>query len=98
MQEVLLDHFIHQCQLQKHFLAVKRFLLLEDGEFGHALSTKLCGELSSGRDWRVLYSPSFLRSLLVSSVEASINRDSVDVTCLHLSTRGEPKPIHPNGK
>lgn len=71
--------------------------MLEDGEFGHALSTQLCDELMSGRDWRILYSPSFLRSLLVSSLEASIHRDSVDSTSLHFTTKYEPSPKHPNG-
>lgn len=41
----LVQHFMTECQILRHFVALKRFLLLEDGEFGLSLSTKLFEEV-----------------------------------------------------
>lgn len=92
----LLDYFYSHCQLHHHFLTLKRFLLLEDGEFGHALSTKLCEKLSCASDWRELASPSFLNPLLVSSLEASLHCQSVS-SQLSFSLKYQPHTIHTNG-
>ena len=41
----LVQHFMTECQIFRHFVALKRFLLLEDGEFGLTMATKLFEEV-----------------------------------------------------
>lgn len=43
----LVRYFTTELAIQEHFLTLKSFLLLEDGEFGHALTTSLFEEVSS---------------------------------------------------
>lgn len=94
----LLDYLFTHCQLHQHFLSLKKFLLLEDGEFGHSLSTQLCQQLSFGEDWRPLCSPSFLNPLLVSAVESSLSHDSVFTNRLSFSLKYLPHTVHANGE
>lgn len=99
VNQALLDHLISHCQLDHHFLALKRFLLLEDGEFGHALSTKLCQQLHFGSDWQVLCSPSFLNPLLASALEFSLHHHSLSAPIqLGFSLLYQPHNIHCNGE
>ena len=42
----LVQYFTTELAIQEHFLTLKSFLLLEDGEFGHALTTSLFEEVS----------------------------------------------------
>lgn len=41
VNSALLDHFLSSCHMTNHFLSLKRFLLMEDGEFAHSLATQL---------------------------------------------------------
>ncbi len=54
MNSALVEHFITEYQISRHFVALKRFLLLEDGEFGHSLATRLFEEVCTlGEDERL---------------------------------------------
>ena len=46
MNSALLDYFLTSCHVTTHFLSLKRFLLLEDGEFAHTLSSHLFNKVS----------------------------------------------------
>ena len=46
MNSALLDHFMTSCHMTNHFHSLKKFLLLEDGEFAHSLATGLFQEVS----------------------------------------------------
>ena len=37
----LVNHFINDLEIKNHFILLKRYLLLEDGEFANVLSSKL---------------------------------------------------------
>ena len=45
MSTALVQYFTTELEIQEHFLTLKSFLLLEDGEFGHALTTSLFEEV-----------------------------------------------------
>ena len=98
MNKSVLDYLVTHCQLHQHFLTLKRFLLLEDGEFGHSLSTQLSQQLSFGKDWRLLCSPSFLNPLLLSALEASLNSNSSFANKLSFALKYQPHTVHVNGK
>ena len=40
-----MEHLVEECHVRKHFLVLKRFLLMEDGEFAHTLTTRLFEEV-----------------------------------------------------
>jgi len=42
VDSALLDHLLVDCQLEEHFSALRRYLLLADGEFGRQLVVSLC--------------------------------------------------------
>ena len=56
MNTALVQHFTTELAIQEHFLTLKSFLLLEDGEFGHALTTSLFEEVGLVFQWRLLIS------------------------------------------
>lgn len=47
VNSALLDHFMTSCHMTNHFHSLKKFLLLEDGEFAHSLATGLFQEVPS---------------------------------------------------
>ena len=46
VNSALVQYFTTELVIQEHFLTLKSFLLLEDGEFGHALTTSLFEQVS----------------------------------------------------
>lgn len=98
MNKSLLDYLVTHCQLNQHFLTLKRFLLLEDGEFGHSLSTQLSQQLSFGREWRPLCSPCFLNPLLLSALRTSLHHNSPFASKLSFALKYQPHTVRVNGK
>jgi gamma-tubulin complex component 6 len=78
-----------------HFLSMKRFLLLEDGEFAHTLSSHLFNKLRSGGGARMT-SPSFLNPLLQSALDSSLHGNSPNAELLTFAVSGSP-PAHTHG-
>ena len=97
VNEALLQHFTQSCDVVRHFLALKRFLLLEDGEFGHALSTRLCEQLTYGGSWRELASPAFLNPLLTGSLAVSLHGQTTEASQLGFALSHRPRGINPHG-
>ncbi len=97
VNEALLRYFLSECRIRHHFHVIKWFLLLEDGEFGHALSTRLCEELTHGRSWRVLVSPSFLNPLLSAALEVSVHSHCPEAKRISFALKYRPTSINPHG-
>ncbi len=98
VNEALLRYFLSECHITHHFNVIKWFLLLEDGEFGHALSTRLCEELTHGRDWRVLVSPSFLNPLLSTALEVSVHSRCPEAQRLSFALKYRPTSVNTHGE
>ncbi|XP_064400242.1 uncharacterized protein LOC135346526 isoform X2 [Halichondria panicea] len=94
VNEALLRYFLSECHITHHFNVIKWFLLLEDGEFGHALSTRLCEELTHGRDWRVLVSPSFLNPLLSTALEVSVHSRCPEAQRISFALKYRPTSLN----
>ena len=43
----LVNHFINDLEIKNHFILLKRYLLLEDGEFANVLCSKLFHQVDS---------------------------------------------------
>ena len=97
VNEALLRYFLSECHITHHFNVIKWFLLLEDGEFGHALSTRLCEELTHGRDWRVLVSPSFLNPLLSTALEVSVHSRCPEAQRISFALKYRPTSLNTHG-
>ncbi len=93
VNEALLRYFLLECRIKHHFDVIKWFLLLEDGEFGHALSTRLCEELTHGRSWKVLISPSFLNPLLSAALEVSVHSRCPEAKRISFALKYRPTSI-----
>ena len=97
INQALLDHFTHDCRIDRHFTALKRFILLEDGEFAHIISTRLCEQLTFS-SWRDLYSASFLNPLLSTALESSLHGSSPETNRLSFAVSRMPTRVHTYGK
>ena len=98
MNKALLDHFLGACSIQTHFTAIKRFLLLEDGEFGHVLCSGLCEELAYGARPLYLCSSSFLNPLLRRALESSLHGHTAQAQRLAFNLKHRPTIIHTQGQ
>ena len=98
MNKALLDHFLVACCIRTHFTAIKRFLLLEDGEFAHVLCSGLCEELAYGAVPLYLSSSSFLNPLLRLSLESSLHGHTPQAQRLAFKLKYRPTIIHTQGK
>ncbi|XP_065912106.1 gamma-tubulin complex component 6-like isoform X2 [Dysidea avara] len=91
VNSALVQYFTTELAIQEHFLTLKSFLLLEDGEFGHALTTSLFGELARGTPVQQLCSSVLLNPILATSLESSV----VAATCRHTSRLSFSLKYHP---
>ena len=98
VNKALLDHFLTTCAIQTHFIAIKKFLLLEDGEFAHVLSNGLCEELTYGSSPLYLCSSSFLNPLLHLSLESCLHGHTPQAQRLAFRLKHRPSIIHSQGK
>ncbi|XP_035678118.1 gamma-tubulin complex component 6-like [Branchiostoma floridae] len=76
VNKAIVDYFIVELKAQRHFKALRTYLLMEDGEFGHAISDQLFDKLAQGLSPQELLSPLVLNSVLTRAIQTSINRDS----------------------
>ena len=56
----LLEHLTRRCELAKHFTALKLFLLMEDGEFAHTLTSTLFEEVRGSMEMWVFVGDYYL--------------------------------------
>ena len=98
MNKALLDHFLTACSIKTHFTAIKRFLLLEDGEFAHVLCTGLCEELAYGAVPLYLCSSSFLNPLLRLALESCLHGHTPQAQRLAFKLKYRPTIIHTQGQ
>ncbi|XP_077976999.1 gamma-tubulin complex component 6-like [Glandiceps talaboti] len=68
----ILDYYMVDLNIDKHFGALRHFLFLEDGEFGHRLCHQLFERLSQGARPGELLSPLSLNSILAKALQAAV--------------------------
>ena len=98
VNSALVTYFIEELNIKDHFVALRRFLLLEDGEFGHTLSNGLFEELSSLNPAVRLTSFVFLNPLLTSALQSSIYGDTVHASRLSFGLKYIPHTIDSTGE
>ncbi|XP_077870615.1 LOW QUALITY PROTEIN: gamma-tubulin complex component 6-like [Saccoglossus kowalevskii] len=68
----ILDYFMVDLNIDRHFESLRHFLFLEDGEFGHRLCHQLFERLAQGATPVELLSPMSLNSILAKALQAAV--------------------------
>ncbi|XP_071784564.1 gamma-tubulin complex component 6-like [Asterias amurensis] len=92
----ILDYFIVELGIGKHFETLRSFLFLEDGEFGLSLCDQLFDKLAQGMRPPELLTPMVLNQLLARAVQYSTNSESKYANNLGFSLKYLPHHFKPN--
>ncbi|KAM4749592.1 gamma-tubulin complex component 6 isoform 2-T2 [Rhinophrynus dorsalis] len=76
VNKAIVDYYFVKLNMEKHFEAIRHFLLMEDGEFAQSLSDLLFEKLGSGHTPSELLSPLVLNSILNKALQYSLHGDS----------------------
>lgn len=93
VNSALVSYFLEELAIQEHFVAMRRFLLLEDGEFGHTLANALFEAVSSPSAVVRLSSAAFLNPLLTTALQSSIYGDTPHSSRLGFALKYQPAVI-----
>ncbi|EDO39038.1 predicted protein [Nematostella vectensis] len=76
VNKAVVEYFIEELQVQRHFDVFRKFLFMEDGEFSLSLSDQLCEKLSSGVSPRELCSPTVMNAIVSHALQLSVFADA----------------------
>ncbi|XP_053319663.1 gamma-tubulin complex component 6 [Spea bombifrons] len=76
VNKAIVDYYFVELNMEKHFEAIRHFLLMEDGEFAQSLSDLLFEKLGSGQTPSVMLTPLVLNSILNKALQYSLHGDS----------------------
>ncbi|CAH2278199.1 gamma-tubulin complex component 6 [Pelobates cultripes] len=76
VNKAIVDFYFVELNMEKHFEAIRHFLLMEDGEFAQSLSDLLFEKLGSGQTPREMLTPLVLNSILNKALQYSLHGDS----------------------
>ncbi|KAJ8374067.1 hypothetical protein SKAU_G00046470 [Synaphobranchus kaupii] len=95
VNEAVVDYFFVQLCVERHFEALRHFLLMEDGEFAQSLSDLLFEKLGSGQTPGELLTPLVLNSILSKALQYSLHGDSTLAANFTFALRFLPETFHP---
>ncbi|XP_068132453.1 gamma-tubulin complex component 6 [Hyperolius riggenbachi] len=75
VNKAVVDYFFVELNMEKHFEAIRHFLLMEDGEFAQSLSDQLFEKLVTGHTPSELFTPLVLNSILSKALQYSLHGD-----------------------
>ncbi|XP_038612432.1 LOW QUALITY PROTEIN: gamma-tubulin complex component 6 [Tachyglossus aculeatus] len=96
VNKAIVDYFFVELNVEKHFAALRHFLLMEDGEFAQSLSDMLFEKLGSGQTPGELLNPLVLNSLLNKALQCSLHGDSRLAANLSFALKYLPAAFAPN--
>lgn len=76
VNKAVVDYYFVELEMEKHVVAIRHFLLMEDGEFAQSLSDQLFERLVSGQTPSELFTPLVLNSILNKALQYSLHGDS----------------------
>ncbi|XP_068959046.1 gamma-tubulin complex component 6 isoform X2 [Petaurus breviceps papuanus] len=76
VNKAVVDYYFVELSLEKHFEALRHFLLMEDGEFAQSLSDLLFEKLGSGQSPGEFLNPLVLNSFLTKALQYSLHGDT----------------------
>ncbi|XP_028286361.1 gamma-tubulin complex component 6 [Parambassis ranga] len=96
VNKAVVDYFFVELGVERHFEALRHFLLMEDGEFAQSLSDLLFEKLGSGQTPGELLTPLVLNSILSKALLYSLHGDTPLAGNFTFALRFLPETFHPH--
>ncbi|KAM4572504.1 gamma-tubulin complex component 6 isoform 1-T2 [Odontesthes bonariensis] len=96
VNKAVVDYFFVELGVERHFEALRHFLLMEDGEFAQSLSDLLFEKMGSGQTPGELLTPLVLNSILSKALQYSLHGDSPLAASFTFALRFLPETFHPH--
>ncbi|XP_072856687.2 gamma-tubulin complex component 6 isoform X2 [Pogona vitticeps] len=96
VNKAIVDYYFVELNVEKHFGALRHFLLMEDGEFAQSLSDLLFEKLGSGQTPGELLNPLVLNSILNKALQYSLHGDTHLASNLSFALKYLPEMFKPN--
>ncbi|XP_062317437.1 gamma-tubulin complex component 6 isoform X1 [Osmerus eperlanus] len=96
VNKAVVDYFFVELGVERHFEALRHFLLMEDGEFAQSLSDLLFEKLASGQTPGELLTPLVLNSILSKALQYSLHGDNALAPNFTFALRFLPETFHPH--
>ncbi|KAM3609769.1 uncharacterized protein V6R79_020146 [Siganus canaliculatus] len=96
VNKAVVDYFFVELRAERHFEALRHFLLMEDGEFAQSLSDLLFEKLVSGQTPGELLTPLVLNSILSKALQYSLHGDTPLAGNFTFALRFLPETFHPH--
>ncbi|KAL6106441.1 tubgcp6 [Pungitius sinensis] len=96
VNKAVVDYFFVELGVERHFEALRHFLLMEDGEFAQSLSDLLFEKLGSGQTPGELLTPLVLNSILSKALQYSLHGDIPLAANFTFALRFLPETFHPH--
>uniref|UniRef100_A0A8C9VNU0 Gamma-tubulin complex component 6 n=1 Tax=Scleropages formosus TaxID=113540 RepID=A0A8C9VNU0_SCLFO len=96
VNKAVVDYFFVELGVEKHFEALRHFLLMEDGEFAQSLSDLLFEKLASGQTPGELLTPLVLNSILSKALQYSLHGGGALAANFTFALRFLPERFHPH--
>nr|XP_033815075.1 gamma-tubulin complex component 6 isoform X2 [Geotrypetes seraphini] len=96
VNKAIVDYYFVELNMEKHFEALRHFLLMEDGEFAQSLSELLFDKLGLGQTPGELLNPLVLNSILNKALQYSLHGDSQLASNLSFALKYLPEVFKPN--
>ncbi|XP_034541406.1 gamma-tubulin complex component 6 [Notolabrus celidotus] len=96
VNKAVVDYFFVELGVERHFEALRHFLLMEDGEFAQSLSDLLFEKMGSGQTPGELLTPLVLNSILSKALQYSLHGDTPLAGNFTFALRFFPETFHPH--
>ncbi|XP_033823853.1 gamma-tubulin complex component 6 [Periophthalmus magnuspinnatus] len=96
VNKAVVDFFFVELGVERHFEALRHFLLMEDGEFAQSLSDLLFEKMGSGQTPGELLTPLVLNSILNKALQYSLHGDTPLARNFTFALRYLPETFHPH--
>ncbi|KAK5927706.1 hypothetical protein CgunFtcFv8_012834 [Champsocephalus gunnari] len=96
VNKAVVDYFFVELGVERHFEALRHFLLMEDGEFAQSLSDLLFEKMGSGQTPGELLTPFVLNSILSKALQYSLHGDTPLAGNFTFALRFLPETFHPH--
>ncbi|XP_054884957.1 gamma-tubulin complex component 6 isoform X2 [Poeciliopsis prolifica] len=96
VNKAIVDYFFVELGVERHFEALRHFLLMEDGEFAQSLSDLIFEKMASGQTPGELLTPLVLNSILSKALQYSLHGDTPLAPNFTFALRFLPETFHPH--
>ncbi|CAG5116178.1 unnamed protein product, partial [Candidula unifasciata] len=96
MNSALVNYFTSELRVDSHFEAIRRYLLMADGDFAEILSNILLEKMLKSPKPRDILNPMFLNGALNKAVRSSIHSNDANAENLSFVLKDVPSVFLPN--